>query len=316
MTDALRVVFFGTGSFGVPSLDALKSSKHQIVSVVTAVDKPSGRNLQSKPTPIKEWAIANSAPLFPEIDLKSTAGMDELRKLDADVFVVISFGMLLPKWILAIPKIAPLNVHSSLLPRHRGAAPVHWAIIAGDAESGVTVMRMTEKLDAGDVLVQKKTPVSPDDDIVSLDSRLSKLGGEAIVEALDLLAEGKAVFVPQDDKKTSYARKFSKDDGLINWDLDAIDVHNRVRALSVWPGRYFFFEGKRVIVKKSALLLAGTVPDAAPGTVMGAAPDGGLAVTCKKGAVSLLVLQAEGRRPMSAAQFLNGFPLKAGTVLE
>ncbi|MBI3252172.1 MAG: methionyl-tRNA formyltransferase [Candidatus Omnitrophica bacterium] len=178
----MKIIFFGTGAFGLPSLDALKSSGHPILSIVSSADKPQGRKLVLKASPVKEWALAHGAPFFESIQ--------ELKHPAADAFVVIDYGVILPQALLDVPRVAPLNVHASLLPRHRGASPIHTALLNGDAETGVTVIRMTARLDAGDILVQKKTPILPADDIFSLEKKLGLLGAGALLETLDQLEKG------------------------------------------------------------------------------------------------------------------------------
>jgi methionyl-tRNA formyltransferase len=312
MTIGLRIVFFGSGAFGLPSLEALRRSSHELAAVVSLPDRPQGRRLELRPSPVKEWAVASGVPVI-EYDRADADGFAKRAEaLGADAFVVISFGAILPARVLSVPKKTSLNVHASLLPRYRGAAPIHWAILNGDAETGVSVMRMVEKLDAGDVLLQVKTPVLPEDDYVSLERRLAALGAEALTAALDLLAAGKAGFTPQDDAKSDYARKIAKDDGRIDWRRTADDTSRRVRAFAAWPTSYFFHEGKRFIV-------AGAEPargKGKPGEVLEASAESGLVVACGEGALRVTRIQPEGKKPMPAGEFLRGTPLPPGRFLE
>lgn len=308
----MKIVFFGSGSFGIPSLEAIARSSHELVSVVTLPDRPQGRKLGLRGSPVKEWAASRAFPVL-EYDRKSVEEFAvRAEKLAADVFVVISFGAILPARVLAVPSVAPLNVHASLLPRYRGAAPIHWAMLNGDAETGVSVMRMVEKLDAGDVLLQVKTPVLPADDYPSLEARLAAIGAEALLASLELLKAGTARFVPQDEARSGYARKIVKEDGRIDWTRPAPENARRVRAFRSWPTSYFFHGGKRFIVVEAA-----EAPGAGrPGQVLEASPDAGLAVACGAGALRVSKIQPEGKKAMSAAEFLRGAPLVPGRFLE
>ncbi len=308
----MRLAFFGTGAFGLKALEALARSPHDLTAVITAPDRPSGRGLVAKPSPTKAWATGNGVPVIETLDPDSPESEAAIRALEADVFVVIAFGRILSARALEIPKILPLNVHASLLPRWRGAAPIHRAIMAGDSDSGVAVMRMVQKLDAGDVLLSANTPIRPDDDIETLEARLRVLGAETLVSALELVQSGKASFTPQDDSRTTYAKKLSKDDGKIDWRRPAAELFDSFRALKRWPTSYFFLRGKRVIVKDARPAEG----EGMPGVCLGLSSSGGLLVACGSGALELRVLQVEGRVAVSAADFLRGRPLRPGSVLE
>ncbi len=308
----MKIAFFGSGSFGIPSLEAITRSSHELVSVVTLPDKPQGRKLELRGSPVKEWALAKNTPIL-EYDRKSVdAFAERAKRLDADVFVVISFGAILPARILAIPSVAPLNVHASLLPRYRGAAPIHWALLNGDAETGVSVMRMVEKLDAGDVLLQVKTPVLPEDDYPSLETRLASLGAEALMASLELLKAGKAPFTPQDEARSDYARKIAKEDGRIDWTRPAPETVRRVRAFSAWPTSYFFYEGKRFIVTAASAGMA----EGRPGEVLEASAAAGFTVACGSGSLRVERIQPEGKKAMPVQEFLRGAPIISGRLLE
>jgi len=308
----VKIVFFGSGSFGIPSLEAIMRSSHELVSVVTLPDRPQGRKLELRGSPVKEWALAKSIPVL-EYDRKSVGVfVDRAKTLNADIFVVISFGAILPARVLAAQSIAPLNVHASLLPHYRGAAPIYWAILNGDAETGVSVMRLVEKLDAGDVLIQVKTPVLPKDDYASLEARLAALGAEALLASLELLEAGQASFVPQDEAGSDYARKIVKEDGRIDWTRPAPEIARRVRAFGTWPTSYFFYEGKRFIV-------AAASPETAkgrPGEVLEGSVAAGLAVACGDGSLRVERIQPEGKKTMPVQDFLRGSPIISGRFLE
>ena len=312
----MKIVFFGTSPFGLPALEAILKSNHTLCAVITTPDKPKGRNLKLSFSPVKEWALSKQIiPL--EVSAKNIRSLeDDLKNIKADVFVVISFGIILPKTILEIPKITALNVHSSLLPRYRGPAPIHWALLNGDSQTGVTVMRITETLDAGDILLQRSTEISAQEDEEALHARLSQIGSDAILSALTLLEKNKASFTPQDDKLVTYARKISKEDGHLRWEEPVKAIHNRVRALSGWPGTFTFFNGKRIIFLKASLAPEVTACSAPPGHILKASMKEGIVVAARDGALRVERLQLEGRKPLEAAQFLQGFPLKAGDILE
>ncbi len=312
----MKIIFFGTSSFGILSLDALKQSTHQLLSIVTTPDKPQGRELKFKASPVKAWAQKNDLPYL-EIAKKNPEHLPAtLRSFGADIFVVISFGLILSRELLEVPKITALNVHSSLLPRYRGAAPIHWAMMNGDPETGVTIMRMTEKLDTGDILLQKKTPIMPEDDIVSLERKLSELGAQALLDAIAQIERGKAVFAPQKEEHASYARKITKEDGHILWSRPAAQVVNHIRALKSWPKSYAFYEGKRLLILgavQTGEQRPANVPD---GTILRSSQQNGIDVVTKDGVISVKQLQLEGKKPLDVHEFLKGFVLKEGQVLE
>lgn len=310
----MNLIYFGTGSFGLPSLEALFSSKHKLLSVVTGHDKPKGRNLRPTPSPVKDWALQKGVPVFEYTKINDPEALAKLSGMDADVFVVIAFGVIFSADFLRIPRVMPVNVHSSLLPKYRGAAPIHRAMMNGDPKTGVSVVRVIEKLDAGDILGTVETPILPDDDIVSLEARLADLGAKALLESLDRIAEGKAAFRPQDESLSTYARKIEKEDGRIDWSKKALEIHNRVRALKVWPVCSSSVRGKRVLFLESRVRPA--LVSARPGTILSASRNEGIVVAAGEGALQVLKLQMEGRTALSSADFLNGFPLKPGELFE
>ncbi|MBI2095715.1 MAG: methionyl-tRNA formyltransferase, partial [Candidatus Omnitrophica bacterium] len=249
----MRILFFGTGGFGLPALDFLKDSPQDLLGVVTSPDKPRGRNLKTAPSPVKAWALARGIPVLGWESLKGEAPRRVLKNAGADLFVVADYGLLLPEELLAIPKRMALNIHASLLPRYRGAAPIQWAILNGEKTTGVTVFKMTAALDAGDILIQKEAEISPEEDAVSLEKKLSEIGGLALSEALSRVGRGEVSFVPQDERQVSLARKITKEDGRIDWSGGARRIRDQVRALAPWPGAWTFYEGKRILVRQASL---------------------------------------------------------------
>lgn len=312
----MKIVFFGTSGFGIPSLEALGASHHSLSLIVTTSDKPKGRDLKSEASIVKTWAKDHKLPCLETAEAKSAGFIEKVRQVQADIFVVISFGLILPKALLEAPKLMALNVHSSLLPRYRGAAPMHWALIHGDPETGVTVMRMTEKLDAGDIALQKKIKISPEDDIFSVEERLSRAGASALLEVLGQIEKNAAQFIPQDEAHASYARKLTKEDGQIHWKSPAREIQNRVRAMRQWPTSYTFCGGKRLIIEQIAVDDSHRLAATAPGCVLEASRDKGIRVASSDFPVEIKSLKLEGRKTLAAKDFLNGFPLKAGQLFE
>lgn len=310
----MNLIYFGTGSFGLPSLEALLSSKHNLLSVVTGHDKAKGRSMRPTPSPVKEWALQKGVPVFEYKKINDPDALARLSAMNADVFVVIAFGVIFSTEFLRIPKLMPVNVHSSLLPKYRGAAPIHRALMNGDPKTGVSIVRVIEKLDAGDVLGTAETPILPEDDILSLEARLADLGAKELLECLDRIAEGKASFRPQDESLSTYARKIEKEDGRIDWSKSAAQIHDRIRALKVWPVCSSSVRGKRVLFLDTRVKPVAS--SAGPGTIISASRSEGIVVAAGEGALEVLRLQLEGRTALPSADFLNGFPLKPGELFE
>jgi methionyl-tRNA formyltransferase len=310
----VTVIFFGTSAFGIPALEALLKSRHKLLHVVTTPAKPQGRNLMTLASPIKEWADKNNIPVTETPSLKEARVLKMLVDLNAGAFVVASFGLMLPKNTLDLPKM-PLNIHPSLLPKYRGAAPMHWTLLNGDAKTGVCIIRMTEKLDAGDIALKEEFTVPADMDIAALEAELSKIGARLTVDALDRLETGKLALTPQKEEGLSYARKLTKEDGRIDWKENAKAVHNKVRALADWPVAFTFYGGKRVAVLKTRPE-ASAAADARPGQVLAASAKDGLVVSAGQGAVRIEELQLEGRKKLAAREFLSGFAVSPGSFFE
>ena len=324
----LRVAFFGSPAFALPSLEALLR-RHDVVMVVSQPDKPSGRGMRLTAPPVAARARELGLELWQPTRLrKDEAFLSRLRELELDVAVTAAYGRVLPPVVLEAPRHGVLNVHASLLPRHRGAAPVQWALIAGDVETGVTIMQTEEGLDTGPIRLQRRTPVREDEDATSLMERLSRLGAEALTEALDLLAEGTLPSTPQDDALATYAPLLEPEDGHVRWTEAPKAVHDRFRGVSMWPGTSFAHGGERVKVTAMGVAAAGQAElvrlagdrweawqAAAPGTVLGA-EDESLLVKAGEGAVALLRLKPSGGREMTARAWANGRGVGEGTRLD
>lgn len=310
---SLDVVFMGTPEFSVPTLAALVEAGHRVRAVYTQPPRPAGRRgLAETPSPVHAFAVARGIEVRTPTSLKSADEHDRFAGLRADVAVVVAYGLLLPKAILAAPRLGCINLHGSLLPRWRGAAPIQRAIMAGDAETGVMTMQMEAGLDTGPVLLTARTPIGIDETEGELRERLSKLGAPLMVVTLARLADASLQAVPQSSDGMTYAAKIDKAEARIDFARAAADVHNLIRGLSPAPGAWFevMVDGRPERVK----VLRSTLAEGrgAPGEVLDGAP---LTVACGVGAVRLVEVQRAGKRPVPAADFLRGLPLAAGTRL-
>jgi methionyl-tRNA formyltransferase len=325
----LRIVFFGTPDFAVRSLEALLDSSHQVVGVVTQPDRPRGRGQKVSAAPVKARAELADVPVWQPDRLKGDAFLDAMRALAPDLGVVAAYGKLLPEVLLAIPRLGMINVHASLLPRHRGAAPIQRAILDGDRETGVTIMRVVKALDAGAMLATRATPIDPHETAGALEDRLARLGAALLVDTLDPLERGVVVETPQDEAAVTYAGRIAKPDGLVAWDVPARVIHDKVRGLTPWPHAYTFQHDVRYVLHESrpfdspaAAWQATGLADASaaatyaptPGVVL-PAPRGHLFVAAGEGTVlEILRLQEDGRRVLTARELLAGRPMPAGVA--
>jgi methionyl-tRNA formyltransferase len=313
---SLRIVFFGSPAFAVPTLDALLRSRQQVVGVVSQPDRPRGRGQKVSPTPVAQRATDASIPLLRPAQVKEPSFVEALRGLKADLGVVAAYGRILTREVLETPRLGMINVHASLLPRYRGAAPVHRAIVNGERETGVTIMRVVVPLDAGPIMAQARRAIGPDETSVELEHALALSGASLLVTVVDALAEGTAVETPQNEADATYAHRLTRDDGIIDWTLPATRLHNLVRGLHPWPHAHTTLGGTRFIVLRSAVEDVGAEPappgaPAAPGSIVEAAGDD-LRVATGEGTLQLLQIQPEGKRPMAAREFLAGHRLRAG----
>ena len=306
----MKLAFLGTSEFAVPALGALIEAGHDVVAVYTRAPRPAGRGQQERRTPVHELALSLALAVRTPKGLRSEEEAAAFKALDLDAAVVVSYGHILPKAFLHAPVLGCINIHGSLLPRWRGAAPIHRAILAGDAETGVTIMRMDEGLDTGPMLLAERTPISAADTAESVHDRLAELGGRLIVSTLDALVARTIEPVPQPDDGVTYAHKLGKEEGALDWRRPAAELERKVRAFHPWPGTWFDVEGERIKVLGAALALAA----GAPGTVS-IGRDGFPVVACSAGGLKLLKLQRAGKTAQAADAFLRGFALAAGTVL-
>lgn len=300
----MRIVFFGTPDFAVPCLRALLAGgKHEVAAVVTQPDKPKGRGREMVPPPVKEVAVAAGIPVLQPASVRKPPFAPELAALAPDVAVVVAYGKILPPELLAVPKHGCVNVHGSLLPRWRGAAPIQWAVIAGDAVSGVCTMKMDEGMDTGDVLLCREVPLAPQETAGSLFERLAPLGAELLLETLDGLAAGTLVPVKQDAAKATHARMLEKADGKIDWAKPAAEVGHHVRGMSPWPGAFTTYGGGKIL-KVHRVEVSPEESGAGPGVVVRGKD--AVEVGAGRGRVTLLEVQAEGGKRMSAVEFWRG----------
>ena len=297
----MRVIFAGTPDFAASALAALIEAGHEILVVLTQPDRPKGRGMKLTPSPVKTLALQHNLPVWQPENLKDTAVQQQLRDLQADVMVVAAYGLLLPAAVLSIPEYGCLNIHASLLPRWRGAAPIQRAIEAGDVESGVCIMQMDVGLDTGDVLLSRNTPITDDTTAAQLHDALAVIGAEAIVEALAKLPE--LIAVPQPEAGVTYAQKLSKADAEIDWALGAKQIHNKIRALNPVPGAWSSLNGQVIKVWASSVVeMSSTVVE---GSIV-VADKQGIAVQTGEGVVLITELQASGSKRMAAAAFVAG----------
>ncbi|MCC7125987.1 MAG: methionyl-tRNA formyltransferase [Acidobacteria bacterium] len=311
----MRIAFFGTPAFAVPSLEALIRAGHTVTLVVTQPDRPRGRGQRVTPGPVKDVALAHGIPVVQPERLTRDPWEETVRASDAELGVVAAYGKILPEWLLAWPRFGLINVHASLLPRYRGASPIHRAVMNGDAETGVTIMRVVKALDAGAMLATVRVPIDPDERTDEVERSLALAGAAVLVETIDRLAHGPIAEVPQVDAEATYAPRLTKDEGRVDWTRSAAAIHNQVRGLHPWPHAFSMGPRGRLILHRTRISPLLVPPGMPTGTVLRASAADGVHVATGDGAVELLDLQAEGGRVLPARQFLAGHPLAPGDRL-
>ena len=312
----MRIVFMGTPDFAVPTLESLIGSRHEVVAVYTQPDKEQGRGKKIVFSPVKECALKHGIPVFQPKGLRKQERVEELRSLKPDVIVVVAYGVILRSPVLQSAKYGCLNVHASLLPKYRGAAPIQWAILEGEKETGVTIMQMDEGLDTGDVLKKTVIPIAEDETGASLFEKLSALGGPLLLEVLEDAEKGSLKPKKQGESPTMYARMLDKELGLLDFSWDAEKLGRYVRGLNSWPSAYCYLQGKMLKIWKAEVLSdAGNDPEAAPGTIV-SVDKRSFTVACGKGALRILELQIEGKPRMQTDAFLRGNSITPGMMLE
>ncbi len=306
----MKLIFMGTPQFSVPILQALIDSEDEVIAVVAQPDKPKGRGRKLTAPPTKELAQKYEVPVLQPAKIKTEEFHNELKSLGPDLICVAAYGKILSKNILDLPKHGCINVHASLLPRYRGAAPINWAIMRGEAETGVTIMQMDEGMDTGDMLLVQSVPITEDDTSETMHDKLSSLGGGLILDAIELLKEGKLTPERQDDSLATYAPMLKKQDGEIDWSKPARDIFNQIRGLLPWPGAFTRLNSKILKIYRSKVSEGSGVP----GQII-ESDDAIIRVATGDGTLDILELQLEGGKRLAAGDFLRGRPLSIGTQL-
>ena len=314
MVTPLRVAFLGTPAFALATLERLHRSRHTVVVVVTQPDRPRGRGHQLSASPVKAFAVEEGIPVLQPDRVRDDAFLSALEASNLDLAVVAAYGRILPAAMLQIPRLGTINVHASLLPRWRGAAPVHRAILAGDRETGVTIMRVVPALDAGPMLARATVAIGPDETSAALEGRLAEVGADLLLETVDRLAEGPVPEVEQPADGVTYASRLERAESRVEWDRPALAVHNQIRGLQPWPKAAVLFHGRRLQLLGSEIARDDGAARA-PGSVI-AVDASGFTVACRPGAVRITRVQLEGRPPASAGEFLNGHHLAAGDTFD
>ena len=299
---SLKIIFAGTPDFAAKHLQALLNSPHQVIGVFTQPDKPAGRGNKLTASPVKQLALQNNLPVYQPISLKDSANQQIIADLNADIMIVVAYGLILPQTVLDMPKYGCLNVHGSLLPRWRGAAPIQRACWAGDTETGITIMQMDVGLDTGDMLYKEKCHIEDDDTSATLYNKLAQIGPDALLKTLKLIIEGKAKPEKQNESQVTYATKLSKQEAKLNWNLTATQLERCIRAFNPWPVSYFEINGELIKVWQANVISETT--DKTPGTIL-RADKSGIQIATQDGVINMTLLQPAGKKPMSAQDFLN-----------
>lgn len=312
----VRVVFLGTPAFAVPTLERLLASAHEVAAVVTQPDRPRGRGQRVSESPVKRLAAARGLPVLQPERMKDPAFVEALAALAPDLGVVAAYGKMLPDRLLALPRLGMINVHASLLPAYRGAAPIHRAVMAGETETGITIIRLVREMDAGPMLRRAALPIDADDDAETLERALAALGAVTLLQAVDDLESGRAAEEEQDHARATFAPRLTRADGAIDWSRTAGQVHDQVRGLHPWPRAFSHLGGARYLIHRTAVVEPPGEAPAAPGQVLEAAGDRLVVAAGSGTAVAILEIQPEGRRALPARAFLAGHPLAPGTAFK
>jgi methionyl-tRNA formyltransferase len=311
----MDVVFMGSPDFAVPSLEALCEAEiANVVGVVTQPDRKKGRGQKVHPTPVKETALEAELEVFQPEDITAQAALEQLKEWSPDLIVVVAYGQILTKEILNLPAEGCINVHASLLPDYRGAAPIHWAIINGDDKTGVTTMYMDEGMDTGDMILKEEVTIKPEDTVGSLHDKLAQSGAEVLIETLEQVRAGTAPPTKQEESKATYARKLDKKDAKIDWEASSVTVWNLIRGTNPWPGAYTYLDGSRLKIWQ-AEVYSQNEKGAAPGTIVQADTEEGIIVQTGEGQLLVTNLQPAGKQKMTAADYLLGYDLAVGDKL-
>ncbi len=307
----MNIIFFGSGGFALKSLEALAGSPHKVVLALTQPDRPKGRHLGIQAAQVKILADKLGIPTYQPQDPNSPESIDFLKQFSADLFVVVSYGHILKEAALALPRLYPLNIHASLLPKYRGSSPINWAVINGDKETGISIIRMDRFMDSGDILLRRKIRIAEDDNSETLRAKLEVLAARTIIEAIDLVSEKKAVFLKQDPSQASFAPKLKKSDGLISWEKEAGSIVRQIKGLLPWPGAFTYYEGKLIKLWQAKASTAENTT-ARPGEILEIKKEGILVACGRGGTLEINELQPESGRRMNPEAFINGYRLSVG----
>jgi methionyl-tRNA formyltransferase len=311
----MNLLFCGTPDFAVPTLERLIADEFAIDLVVTNLDEPSGRGYEVKAPPVKQAALRASLKVYQPAKLKDPATVEFLSRFRPDAIVVVAYGHILPQWMIDLPRLGCINLHASLLPKYRGAAPIQWSLIRGESVTGVTTMRIDVGLDTGDILLKREVEIEDDDTAETLGERLSHVGADLMIETLRRLERGDLEAQPQDSAQATLAPILKKEDGRIDWNLTALEIWNRIRGLRPWPGAYTEFRGKNLHLWAASRPMAGERVQLVPGTLV--VDHGRLRVACGQGTIlELTEIQLEGRKRLAPRDFLNGVKVLAGEKVE
>ncbi|MCP4582692.1 MAG: methionyl-tRNA formyltransferase [candidate division Zixibacteria bacterium] len=305
----MRLVFMGTPEFATESLDCLNASKHEVVAVVTAPDKPRGRGRKITPSAVKETALKLSVPVLQPTNLKSNSFINQLKDCGPDLIVVVAFRIL-PEVVFGMPRFGSINLHASLLPKYRGAAPINWALINGETKTGMTTFLLNQRVDTGDLLLQREIDISFDDNFGSLHDKLMTAGADLLLETINGLEDGRLKPGIQSPNGITPAPKLTTLTGLIAWQKSAGELYNLVRGLSPYPGAYSYFNAKKIIILRAAAVENSA--DEEPGTVIESSPTRGITIACGQDALTIKELKPQGKKSMGSAEYVRGYHVKVG----
>ncbi len=306
----MNIIFFGSGEFALKSLEALAGSPHKVILTLTRPDRPKGRHLETQTPELKILADKLGIRTYQPQDPNSPESLDFLKQFPADLFVVVSYGHILKEALLGLPRLYPLNIHASLLPKYRGSSPINWAIINGDKETGISIIRMDRFMDSGDILSRKEIRIEEDDNYETLKAKLEVLAARTIIEAIDLISEKKAVFLKQNSAQASFAPKLKKSDGLIHWEKEADCISRQIKGLIPWPGAFTYYQGRRIKLWQAKASTAENTT-VHPGEILEIRKEG-ILVACGKGSLVIRELQPESGKRLSPEAFVNGYRLAVG----
>lgn len=314
----VNIVFFGTPSFAVPALEALLNSEHSVVVVVTQPDRQRGRGQRLSASPIKEVALNSRLPVFQPTKLNDVDFLDELAELRPDLGVVVAYGQFLPNRLLQLPRLGTINIHASLLPKYRGAAPIQRALMAGETETGITIIKLIQKMDAGPMLQHEAIPVTHDDTTETVEPRLAKLGAGLLISCVNDFAQGNITQENQDESKATFAPRITKEDGQIQWTNSAEQIHNQIRGLHPWPHAYSYLNGTRHLILQSEVmsLFSSNHATTRPGQIITVLKDRVIVATGGADTLGILKIQLPGRAPLATRAFLAGHPIAAGSLFQ